>query len=298
MSEEVKKSEEIEISIMDLVKAVISRIWMVALSFLVFVLLVVVYLLNATPVYEVTERIMVQSSEKSSDLSSLLSLSGQSTDIQNDIEILTSKSTFQMALDSLDLDNYVSENGEKYSELDIKVEDLRLGVNISVVEDTNFVEISFKHSNPAFAEDFVSALVEQFSNRMLEMSKSSAYSQLDFIESVRLSDFFEGWLFAGPDCHLFWNIGVEECAMASGNVDVARAFANTNTCHVPEVGLLAEHWLVISENAAGFGETEHEDGTGCGACFFHAFKNHLAVVSKEVGCWHRPVIAIKRHWRK
>lgn len=183
MSEEVKKSEEIEISIMDLVKAVISRIWMVALSFLVFVLLVVVYLLNATPVYEVTERIMVQSSEKSSDLSSLLSLSGQSTDIQNDIEILTSKSTFQMALDSLDLDNYVSENGEKYSELDIKVEDLRLGVNISVVEDTNFVEISFKHSNPAFAEDFVSALVEQFSNRMLEMSKSSAYSQLDFIES-------------------------------------------------------------------------------------------------------------------
>ncbi len=186
MIETNKANEEMEISISELIESVLSRIWIVILSFIVMVALAVVYLIKAVPIYETSASMMVQPISKSSSLSNMLSLSlGSSNSINTEIELLSSRTTFDNALAKLDLTRYVDSEGVRYSDFEqpLKYEGLREKVSFQTVDNTSFVKITVQDQNPLFASDFCNALALSYSELLTGLARNSAQNQLDFVAS-------------------------------------------------------------------------------------------------------------------
>ena len=186
MSEQENEVEEMEISISDLFKSVISRIWIIILCFVVCTALAVFYVQTATPIYEVSTSIMVEPIGESSDLSNLFGTAISNTGkISTEIEIMNSRTTYRNALSKLDLTQYTTAEGVRYSDLEhpLDYETLKESVSITPVKDTNFVRISVKNSSPEFARDFCNMLAESYSDMLTGISRNSVESQLEFVSS-------------------------------------------------------------------------------------------------------------------
>ena len=172
-----RNEEEIEVSLYDIVAAVFRKKFMIAAIIIVAVAFAVVYLQVADPVYESKATVMVSSlSSESLSLSSLMSgfTGGSSTEIATEVALLTSRTTVQSALDSLDLGRYVNPDGIPYDQLEepIEAQDLIDGNAITVtnITDTNIVEISVRNTSAQFAADLANALVEAFNNVLTSLS--------------------------------------------------------------------------------------------------------------------------------
>lgn len=186
MSETRKENEEMEISISELIESVLSRIWIVILAFFITVAFAVFYLLRAVPIYETSASMMVQPISKSSSLSSMLSLSlGSSNSINTEIELLSSRTTFDNALNKLDLTQYVNSEGIRYSDFEdpLNYESLKESVSFEPVDNTSFVKITVKDQNPYFASDFCNAIALAYSELLTGLARNSAQNQLDFVAS-------------------------------------------------------------------------------------------------------------------
>ena len=185
-----RNEEEIEVSLYDIVAAVFRKKFMIAAIIIVAVALAVVYLQVADPVYESKATVMVSSlSSESLNLSSLMSgfTGGSSTEIATEVALLTSRTTVQSALDSLDLGRYVNPDGIPYDQLEepIEAQDLIEGNAITVtnITDTNIVEISVRNTSAQFAADLANALVEAFNNVLTSYARTGSSASIDFVSS-------------------------------------------------------------------------------------------------------------------
>lgn len=203
---EKEHTEEMEIDLLELFKSVMSRLWIVAICFVVCTGLAIFYLVNATPIYETEASLMVEPLSESSNLSNLFSTAAfsGSDNISTELELLNSRSTYRRALAKMDLTRYVNSDGVRYSDFEQPLDygNLKDKVSYSSVQDTNFIQIKVQDPSPEFAMDFCNALAESFSDTLTEISRNSARSQLEFVQgqiprveeelqaaTIRLSEF-------------------------------------------------------------------------------------------------------------
>lgn len=185
-NENVKQDEVTEISLSEIFSSIKHHLIMI---FLIVVLCTgagVLYLKFAVPQYEASATIMVKPLESSSSITSLLDMtSSSSSKISTEVELLTSRQSFQKALDSLDLSQYVNDEGVRYSDLEFPLtpQSLKEKVQVVNVRDTNLVTITTTDQNPQFARDFTNALAASFSSMMVDIAKNSSKTKLDFVES-------------------------------------------------------------------------------------------------------------------
>ena len=87
--DEKDRSDEMEIDLIALMKGVLSRAWIVILSFIIFVAATVFYLVNTVPIYEASASMMVEPLSDTS-ISSLFDAGFSSTsNISTELEILS-----------------------------------------------------------------------------------------------------------------------------------------------------------------------------------------------------------------
>ena len=72
------------------------------------------YLYYATPQYESQVSVLVEAIQRSSSFESLLDVSSSSAKIATEVELITSRSNINLALESLDLSSYHNSDGENY----------------------------------------------------------------------------------------------------------------------------------------------------------------------------------------
>ena len=184
------QEDEIEISLYDIAVAVFRKKLMICLFIIAALAIAVAYLFVADPVYEASATVMVSSlSGEGSDISSLLSgfAGGGSTDIATEVALLTSRTTMDNALSSLDLSRYTDPDGVRYSDLEhpIKAENLirTNKVTVSSVSDTNIVNITVQDTNPQFAADLANAVADAFNNVLTSFAKGGSEASIEFVES-------------------------------------------------------------------------------------------------------------------
>ena len=184
MSENIK-NDDMEIDLIKLFKDVLSRLWIIIISFIVCVAATVFYLLNTAPIYEASASMMVEPLSDTS-ISSLFEAGfSSSSDIATELEILNSRSTYENAIRKLDLSRYTTSDGIRYSELEspLSYEGLRNSVTVESVSDTSYLKITVQDTDPVFARDFCNALAESYSEVLTGITRNSASNQLAFITS-------------------------------------------------------------------------------------------------------------------
>ena len=181
--DEKDRNDEMEIDLIALMKGVLSRAWIVILSFIIFVAATVFYLVNTVPIYEAFASMMVEPLSDTS-ISSLFDAGFSSTsNISTELEILNSRSTYDNAIAKLDLTKYVSSDGIRYSDFEIPLgyEALSKMVTVEAVSDTSYIRITVQNQSPEFARDFCNALADSYSDVLTGITRNSAQSQLEFI---------------------------------------------------------------------------------------------------------------------
>ena len=197
MSENIK-NDDMEIDLIKLFKDVLSRLWIIIISFIVCVAATVFYLLNTTPIYEASASMMVEPLSDTS-ISSLFEAGfSSSSDIATELEILNSRSTYENAIRKLDLSRYTTSDGIRYSDLEsplsdgiryfdlespLSYEGLRNSVTVESVSGTSYLKITVQNTDPVFARDFCNALAESYSEVLTGITRNSASNQLAFITS-------------------------------------------------------------------------------------------------------------------
>ncbi|MBI9094585.1 MAG: hypothetical protein JEY71_06865 [Sphaerochaeta sp.] len=128
------------------------------------------YALISTPSYTATTTITVE------PIASLVQNTGNksaSTGIVNEIQYFTSTGVVAKALGSMELGAYTRKDGTDYSDLlleEKKFKNLLLKIELSEIENTNQVTVSFEHVNQDFANAFIAALHTAFDAKLSEIS--------------------------------------------------------------------------------------------------------------------------------
>lgn len=146
------------------------------------------YLRLATPQYESQVSVLVEAIQRSSSFESLLDVSSSSAKIATEVELITSRSNINLALQSLDLSQYHDGDGTDYRDRSV-LGNVRERVVVSTVKDTNIVKIAVTDQSPAFARDFANALASTYDNLLTGIAKNSKTAQREFIEAqIPLND--------------------------------------------------------------------------------------------------------------
>ena len=146
------------------------------------------YLYYATPQYESQVLVLVEAIQRSSSFESLLDVSSSSAKIATEVELITSRSNINLALESLDLSSYHNSDGENYLNKAV-LGTVRERVVVSTVKDTNIVKIAVTDQSPEFARDFANALASTYDNLLTGIAKNSKTAQREFIEAqIPLND--------------------------------------------------------------------------------------------------------------
>jgi capsular exopolysaccharide synthesis family protein len=174
---------EDELSLAELFRILLRRIHWVIGVFLIVSIAAVVYVIVKPDMYEATTRIEVQT------LSSMENPQQRSAGgtLSLELEYLKNSQTLKRALDSLDLNGYeIEELSQKYrSERDYR--QLAERIEVSHIEDTRLVDISFSSVDPKFSRDFVEALTASFELSLLDVVRTGKLNELEGYE-LELSD--------------------------------------------------------------------------------------------------------------
>ena len=184
---ENKRIEDDEIDLLELVKSCFRHKLMIVLFFVGFVAAAVGYLLYTVPTYEASVTIMVKPINSSaSSLTSLLGGSDlTSSKITTEIELMKSRLNLDNALKMLNLDDYETRDGMKYSEFEkpLTGKSFTESVTVSTVKDTNLVSITVKNSSPEFARDYANALALSYNNLLTDIARKATQTSLEFLEN-------------------------------------------------------------------------------------------------------------------
>ena len=184
---ENRQIEDDEIDLLELVKSCFRHKLMIALFFVVAVAAAVGYLIMTVPTYEASVTIMVKPINSST--ASLTSLIGgsdlTSSKIATEIELMKSRLNLNNALAMLNLDDYETRDGVKYSEFEkpLTAKSFTESVTVSTVKDTNLVSITVKNSSPEFARDYANALATSYNNLLTDIARTATQTSLEFLEN-------------------------------------------------------------------------------------------------------------------
>lgn len=171
------------ISIYQLITNILRHKFLVFFIVILFILSAVGYLKIAKYEYKSSVTLLVEPIKTSSTIGSVLSSDffNSSDDISTEIQLITNVTNLEAALYELDLTNYKNEDGILYSALPIK-NSIRNMVSVSVIKDTNLVEVSVVDTNRFFAADYANALAKSFNKMLSDFSRDSKNVQIEFLK--------------------------------------------------------------------------------------------------------------------
>ena len=190
-TEETRKSniqyneprEEQEISISQLLGIVKQRrVWIYV--FFVFALAVAIFYLRVTdPTYEASATALVEPISNATSIESLLTTSTSSSKIDTEVQLITSTTNLQNALDMLDLTMYLDPDGVPYSEKHFKGASFSKKVSVKTVSNTKIIQLTVEDGNPQFCADFANAILAAYTEMLTRIAKNSKSAQREFLES-------------------------------------------------------------------------------------------------------------------
>ena len=100
-------------------------------------------------------------------------------------ELMKSRLNLNNALAMLNLDDYETRDGVKYSEFEkpLTAKSFTESVTVSTVKDTNLVSITVKNSSPEFARDYANALAISYNNLLTDIARTATQTSLEFLEN-------------------------------------------------------------------------------------------------------------------
>ena len=175
--------EEQEISISQLLGIVKQRrVWIYV--FFVFALAVAIFYLRVTdPTYEASATALVEPISNATSIESLLTTSTSSSKIDTEVQLITSTTNLQNALNMLDLDMYLDPDGVPYSAKNFKGASFSKKVSVKTVSNTKIIELTVEDGNPQFCADFANAILAAYTEMLTSIAKNSKSAQREFLES-------------------------------------------------------------------------------------------------------------------
>ena len=174
-------SEQEGLSISELFHILKTRMLWIIITFIVVVAAAFVYLQTVTPMYESEVTLLVDSLQKGTDIESVLL--GQNTQkISTEVELTLSRTNINQALKRLDLSQYVTEDGEDYTD-PIVLGNIKERTSVTTVKDTNIVRITVRDQNKVFARDFANAISASYDDLLGSIARNSKTVQKEFIQS-------------------------------------------------------------------------------------------------------------------
>ncbi len=169
--------EDEGISISELIGIVLKHFKLLLLVFGLVVLASLTYITTATPTFTATTTVAVDS------IRNLTAWNTSRSDTKNitvELQFLTKRETVLDALSSMDLSTYTHRDGTTLEDLltdSKKIKALQKSVEAAPVKDTNSAVITFKHTNVAFAQDFIGALIPAFDRALVGYATSDLQNQ-------------------------------------------------------------------------------------------------------------------------
>lgn len=183
MNETMNQMEE-GISLLELWKIFVKRIgWFIA-TFIVVISLAIAYLYVAVPEYSSSVTVLVEPIKSSSSLDDVMGIgmTGTSSKISTEVELIKSQKNLNAALSLLDLSSYKTEEGLSYDTF-FEIKSNTDKVVVSSVKDTKIVSITVTDQNKQFAADFANALSQSYDNLLTGIAKNSKTVQREFLEN-------------------------------------------------------------------------------------------------------------------
>jgi capsular exopolysaccharide synthesis family protein len=201
------RKDEYEISISQILGIIKQRRLWIYLFFVLALGAAVLYLKITDPTYEASASAMVEPLNNATSIESLLtSTSSSYSKIDTEVQLITSVTNLQSALDRLDLSSYLDPDGVPYSDPEKKLtgKSLAKSVSVKTVNDTKVIQVTVKDKNPWFCADFANAILEAYTEMLTRIAKNSKSAQREFLElqipetedllaeaSIELSDYKE-----------------------------------------------------------------------------------------------------------
>ena len=196
--------DEQEISISQLLGIVMQRRVWIYLFFILAVGAAIFYLKITDPTYEATASALVEPISNATSIESLLTSSSSSSKIDTEVQLITSSTNLQNALDRLDLSQYLDPDGVPYSEKGLKGQNFTKKVSVKTVSNTKVIQLTVSDKNAQFCADFANAVLDAYTEMLTRIAKNSKSAQREFLEtqipateallaeaSVALSDYKE-----------------------------------------------------------------------------------------------------------
>ncbi|MBP5552707.1 MAG: GumC family protein, partial [Spirochaetales bacterium] len=175
--------EEQEISISQLLGIVKQRRVWIYVFFVLALAIAIFYLRVTDPTYEAHATALVEPISNATSIESLLTASTSSSKIDTEVQLITSTTNLQNALDMLDLSKYLDPDGIPYSEKDLKGASFTKRVSVKTVSNTKIIELTVEDGNPQFCADMANAILAAYTEMLTTIAKNSKSAQREFLES-------------------------------------------------------------------------------------------------------------------
>ena len=160
-----------EVDLRDYLKVLTRHRWWFIMVFVAVIGVTSLITFTSTPIYKASADIMIQSKLASQGLSKMLSelnlpIGTQNTDIKDQIQLITARSTFARAAEIL-RNSSPSNPGSSFSE-----EEIRQAVQVDAGSGSNFITISATSSSPRQAMEIANAVAEAY--QQLDRERATA----------------------------------------------------------------------------------------------------------------------------
>ena len=161
-----------------------KRFWWFFVTLVATVLITLIYLFLATPIYEANVTLKIASQSKGSLTDIFTSqYTSSNPDISTEIELITSRTNVEKVVQNLNLVDYFQQkNPDEKLDFFSVVETVSKMITVSPVKDTNIVKISVQHSDRALARDIANELAAVYDELLRSLSKNEYTIKRQFIE--------------------------------------------------------------------------------------------------------------------
>ncbi|MFA7559155.1 MAG: Wzz/FepE/Etk N-terminal domain-containing protein [Sphaerochaeta sp.] len=184
------------ISVAELMRIFFRRINWIILVTVIVVGLGFIYIVSRPPIYEASVKLEVEGLQNlGSDIPTFLlapiNSAGSSItfefnnarvpvkDLTQELEYVTTSKTITNALEGLNLRQFPAIYAQYTTDTEKLVKSISQNIEVTPTKSTNFVEITFNHSDKEFAVDFLDSLVDAFEERLLGVVSTSLTADLE-----------------------------------------------------------------------------------------------------------------------
>ncbi|RAO99215.1 sugar tyrosine-protein kinase [Petrotoga sp. 9PW.55.5.1] len=176
---------ENELTFEDILNIFKKRFWWFFLTVVVTVTITLLYLLNATPIYEATSTLKIDPVQQSSVADIFgVQMGGSSSKISTEIELIKSRRNLEQVIENLNLMEYFkakSENPEEVTKNSV-IRTLSEMITVSPVSDTNVVKISVQSEDQQLASEIANNLALVYNDLLKSLSQNEYTARRRFIE--------------------------------------------------------------------------------------------------------------------